>query len=214
VLGRATRLGLRCPQDVEPSSAVASARSARAGPRRARASERRGRGRKAATTVGQSRTGNPMPPYMVACPPAPLNASHPRTATPVRYMAAGGQLGDTTRSKRGETWRNDAATSPNRSALFAGIKGSKDDDIVCLPCRRSWVRVPSAAWKSLQIGSFVVVATVSVVRRRCRVRSPSADLGKAPANGAVPAASNQRFARADEGFLEPGDDGTEPSAPE
>ena len=40
-------------------------------------------------------------------------------------------------------------------------------------------------------------------------------LGKAPARRGVPAASSPRFARADEGFLELGDDwGTEPSAPQ
>jgi hypothetical protein len=70
-----------------------------------------------------------------------------------------------------------------------------------LPCRRSWVRVPSAASKALQIGTFLVSRVVSVLRRRSRVRSPSANLGKAPARRAVPAASSGRLARADQVFL-------------
>ena len=43
-----------------------------------------------------------------------------------------------------------------------------------------------------------VVRAVWLGRRRSRVRSPSADLGKAPANSGVPAASSRRFVRADE----------------
>jgi hypothetical protein len=118
-----------------------------------------------------------------------------------------------------ETRRNPAKErSATAAQKWAYLQGKSECDRVigvCWPCTRSWVRVPSAAWKALQIGTFLVLETVSVVRRRSRLRSPSADLGKAPANRQVPAASSPRFARADEGFLELGDDwGTEPSAPQ
>jgi hypothetical protein len=48
---------------------------------------------------------------------------------------------------------------------------------------------------------FSVVRAVWLGRRRSRVRSPYADLRKAPASRGVPAASSRRFVRADEVFL-------------
>jgi hypothetical protein len=129
-----------------------------------------------------------------------------RAAAPQWYMSSGGQFGDTTPSKREQTWGKDRGVSPAQKLPICRDKAPHDRAItVCLPCRRSWVRVPSAAWKALQIGTFLVSRVVSVLRRGSRVRSPSANLGNAPARRAVPAASSGRLARADQVSPEPGD---------
>ena len=47
----------------------------------------------------------------------------------------------------------------HRGAEVAYLQGESDRArgvTVCLPCRRSWVRVPSAAWKYLHISYFLV----------------------------------------------------------
>jgi hypothetical protein len=137
-----------------------------------------------------------------------------RVAAPQPYMISGDNWGTQPRrnlAKSGER------TMCHDGAEVVDLQGESDRAravAVCLPCRRSWVRVPSAAWKALQITAFLVPETLSVLRRRPRVRSPSTNLGKAPARKAVPAASSGRFARADQVLPEPGDNwGTEPSAP-
>ena len=72
------------------------------------------------------------------------------------------------RSVRGDNWgaqprRNvmkpGERTMSHRGAEVAYLQGESDRArgvTVCLPCRRSWVRVPSAAWKYLHISYFLV----------------------------------------------------------
>jgi YbdK family carboxylate-amine ligase len=125
------------------------------------------------------------------CGSATLDASHAR-GDAERLITLGDNWGTQPR-------RN--ATKPGEKTMrrrgeevldLQGESGSHRAIAVCLPCRRSWVRVPSAAWKALQIKAFLVPETVCVVRRRSWVRAPSADLRKAPANSGVPAASSER----------------------
>jgi hypothetical protein len=52
--------------------------------------------------------------------------------------------------------RQTPARRRRRCARYAGIKRQERTIRVCLPCRRSRVRVPSAAWKYLQIDDFLI----------------------------------------------------------
>jgi hypothetical protein len=60
-------------------------------------------------------------------------------------MASGGQLGDTIPSKRGEIRGKNEVHRRAKAPCLQGESGCAHAVTVCLPCRRSWVRVPSAA---------------------------------------------------------------------